>query len=316
MNMNTKQVNFGSGLLLTETGIILQGMFKGSTAIVYSQLSRVEFIESKGLSVGHLKIYGSQQGVNDKIIKDITFTDNKNKGKYELLRDYLEQRIKHSQNPHSIELTTNNADSSLDRFELNLKFTDSISKQFTVDYLTGIPEFKKPSTICTLSMDIESVKIKKQWSSEAKLSWKAITKITSEDRTQITRSLSMGKAAAGLVLLGPFGALLGAGMGTKHDDSQYFIVITYTDELGEESRLVLQPRMAMSNQSKANEIATVLREARKGYMLRNGIMTESKQVQTNNSSNLDELERLAELKDKGIITEDEFNAKKKQLLGL
>lgn len=34
------------------------------------------------------------------------------------------------------------------------------------------------------------------------------------------------------------------------------------------------------------------------------------------SSNLDELSKLAELKEKGVITEEEFNAKKKQLLGL
>lgn len=34
------------------------------------------------------------------------------------------------------------------------------------------------------------------------------------------------------------------------------------------------------------------------------------------TSDLDELEKLAALKDKGIITEEEFNTKKKQLLGL
>ena len=34
------------------------------------------------------------------------------------------------------------------------------------------------------------------------------------------------------------------------------------------------------------------------------------------SSNLDELEKLAGLRDKGIITEEEFNAKKKHLLGI
>jgi hypothetical protein len=34
------------------------------------------------------------------------------------------------------------------------------------------------------------------------------------------------------------------------------------------------------------------------------------------SSGLDELEKLATLKEKGIINEEEFNAKKKQLLGL
>ena len=44
-----------------------------------------------------------------------------------------------------------------------------------------------------------------------------------------------------------------------------------------------------------------------------------KDSKTNNSSNytnLDELEKLANLKEKGIITEEEFVAKKKQLLGL
>jgi len=34
------------------------------------------------------------------------------------------------------------------------------------------------------------------------------------------------------------------------------------------------------------------------------------------NSSLSELEKLAELKEKGIITEEEFNAKKKQILGL
>ncbi len=36
----------------------------------------------------------------------------------------------------------------------------------------------------------------------------------------------------------------------------------------------------------------------------------------NSSNYLDELERLANLKDQGIITEEEFNLKKKQILGL
>ena len=40
-------------------------------------------------------------------------------------------------------------------------------------------------------------------------------------------------------------------------------------------------------------------------------------VQTRQAhSSLDDLERLASLRDKGVITEDEFQAKKKQILGL
>jgi uncharacterized protein YwgA len=36
----------------------------------------------------------------------------------------------------------------------------------------------------------------------------------------------------------------------------------------------------------------------------------------NQADPMEQLEKLASLKDKGIITEEEFNAKKKQLLGL
>ena len=47
------------------------------------------------------------------------------------------------------------------------------------------------------------------------------------------------------------------------------------------------------------------------------IQSQQKINETNNSgSNLDELEKLAELKEKGIITEEDFNQKKKQILGL
>lgn len=35
-----------------------------------------------------------------------------------------------------------------------------------------------------------------------------------------------------------------------------------------------------------------------------------------NNTSLDELEKLSELKDKGVITQEEFNMKKKQMLGI
>ena len=40
------------------------------------------------------------------------------------------------------------------------------------------------------------------------------------------------------------------------------------------------------------------------------------QKQKKNISEADELKKFADLKDQGIITEEEFNAKKKQILGL
>lgn len=39
-------------------------------------------------------------------------------------------------------------------------------------------------------------------------------------------------------------------------------------------------------------------------------------TQNNNTSNADELKKYKDLLDSGIITQDEFNEKKKQLLGL
>jgi hypothetical protein len=57
-----------------------------------------------------------------------------------------------------------------------------------------------------------------------------------------------------------------------------------------------------------------------GYMTdRKTQQSYNKQKNDNSSQNYDaiaELEKLAELKNKGVITEEEFNAKKKQLLGL
>ncbi|MFW5890954.1 MAG: SHOCT domain-containing protein, partial [bacterium] len=41
-----------------------------------------------------------------------------------------------------------------------------------------------------------------------------------------------------------------------------------------------------------------------------------KQVKQPQSSGINDLEKLAKLKEKGIITEEEFNAKKKQILDL
>lgn len=45
-------------------------------------------------------------------------------------------------------------------------------------------------------------------------------------------------------------------------------------------------------------------------------MYKSKATMTNPTSGLDELEKLADLKKKGIITKEEFEAKKKMILGL
>lgn len=64
--------------------------------------------------------------------------------------------------------------------------------------------------------------------------------------------------------------------------------------------------MFRDNQSAFEKIREAIEKKRGSLMEEGGTKT----------SNLDELEKLAALRDKGIVTEEEFEAKKKQLLGL
>lgn len=142
------------------------------------------------------------------------------------------------------------------------------NRRFTVKYITGVPQFPKPLSNMVLYVDGDGLRLKYVFKPAVKLSYDVITKIEAETRTQITRTASMFKGAAGLLLAGPLGAMVGMGIGSKHDDSQYFVTIVYKDELGEENLLILQQAgMLSSHIGNSFEIATVLKEARKIYLL-------------------------------------------------
>lgn len=174
-------------------------------------------------------------------------------------------------------------------------------KKFNVKYITGIGAITKPTDSYLLSIETEGVKLWRLLSPTALIKWTDIQKISSETQSEASKSLSMGKAAVGLVLLGPLGALLGAGMGSK---KPLFVSITYKDAYGEISECLVQSKQA-------HEIATKMNNERKEYYRKNNIPLTAETV-----SNLDQLEKLAELKDKGVISSEEFEAKKKQLLGI
>lgn len=67
----------------------------------------------------------------------------------------------------------------------------------------------------------------------------------------------------------------------------------------------------MLQTKQAHEIATKMNKERKEYYRKNNIS-----LTTETNTGVGELEKLAELKDKGIISAEEFEAKKKQILGL
>lgn len=190
---------------------------------------------------------------------------------------------------------------------------DKMSRTFSLNYITGLPQIKKPTKNYQLVVDLEGIRLSKSNpffpSPEAFLPWQQISKITSESQGSITRSPSMGKAAVGLLLLGPLGALVGASMGNKHDDRINYISVIYKNELGEETALIFQS-------NKAHEIASKLNSVRIDSLKDSVLQLKEDKSEVKESDYLNELEKLAELKDKGIITTEEFEKKKKQILNL
>lgn len=149
------------------------------------------------------------------------------------------------------------------------KFSGAKAKiGFQTKYITGLPQFPKPVDNMVVKLGETGIVFKQFLLPEVIVPFQVITKIEAETKTQITRTASMFKGAVGLALAGPVGAMIGMGIGSKHDDSINFVTITYKDELDEENLIVLQQGGLAARLSPAQEIATRLKEARKEYLLK------------------------------------------------
>lgn len=96
----------------------------------------------------------------------------------------------------------------------------------------------------------------------------------------------------------------GLGNGIDH------LHITYTED-GKEKKVKIQHMAFWSGLAMGN-----VSQLREPYFRSWENAIENARSGNTNNSNLDDLEKLASLKEKGVITEEEFQAKKKQLLGL
>jgi hypothetical protein len=179
-------------------------------------------------------------------------------------------------------------------------------KRFIVKYIGGASTINKPTDNYLLDLEESGIKLWQIFSKTVTIGWESINKISADTSGQVSRGLSGKGAVAGLVLFGPLGGLIGAGLGSSK--SILFVSIEYKDEENEINTLVLQTKQA-------HEIANILNNERKIYYKNNNIPL-TKESSTNPSNNLDQIEKLAELKDKKIISEKEFEEKKKQLLGI
>jgi hypothetical protein len=120
--------------------------------------------------------------------------------------------------------------------------------------------------------------------------------------TQTRKTLSAGKAVVGTILLPGVGTLIGAAMGGKRKD--YSLII---------SHIVDNRRVDLELITKqCSQIEQVIFDT----MKKNGLkLTTESSGEKLNMTYLEEIEKLAELRDKSIITEQEFQSQKAHILG-
>lgn len=102
-------------------------------------------------------------------------------------------------------------------------------KRYKVQYITGIPGEHKAKKNYLLDIKNDYLKISQIFSNDIKILYPDIINVQVQTQGEIQKGLSVGKAAVGLVLLGPLGALIGAGMGSKRDNRVFFLTITHKD---------------------------------------------------------------------------------------
>lgn len=169
---------------------------------------------------------------------------------------------------------------------------------FVESYISGFP-FCKYKTPITITVTPEGIDIKMLVGFKNKKFTILKNDIVELGLNQETYR-SAGKAAAGAViggiLTGGIGLLAGAALGGKRrKDNELLLAVNYEGEL---CYIELKP---------SGTIPKLYQDIKK-------IMPIVEEKQTISSA--DELAKFADLKEKGIITNEEFEAKKKQILGL
>lgn len=130
---------------------------------------------------------------------------------------------------------------------------------------------------------------------------------------KIKKHHGITRAIVGGVLAGPVGAVVGAGTGGKEFDTikRLGFILHLTDNRSQNYMLMISESKSDSFLTKSamedyNNIAAKLDQ----------IISSNTQESTSNGSNADELRKFKGLLDDGIISQAEFDEKKKELLGL
>ena len=138
-----------------------------------------------------------------------------------------------------------------------------------------------------------------------------------EDGTSITKG-GLGSAIAGGFLFGGAGAIVGGGLGKKHKDicSSMSIMVSVRNPYIS----TFEIKLISTETKKGGLIYKMTKETANKiialFSVISGMSENSDGQQSRPASSADEILKYKQLADSGVITQDEFEAKKKQLLGL
>ncbi|RGD73853.1 SHOCT domain-containing protein [Anaerofustis stercorihominis] len=196
-------------------------------------------------------------------------------------------------------------------------------KKAMSDFAQGMKEGVKESFTATekptenymnagdLTVDIDNKKFKfiypnKWYNYEDLINYELMegkTKIKSKSKKGIISTV--GRATAGFMVAGPVGSVVGAGTGKKKGKSvsktNLILRISINDEKNPSQKIKCK------NEKRASDIMSLL-----DLILNNQNVQE--QEEPNNP--MEQIKQLKELFDIGAITQEEFDTKKKELLGL
>lgn len=184
------------------------------------------------------------------------------------------------------------------RKELNLLGSTVISK---LEYKGGHPDLTKEKD-CTIKADDDYLVISYGFSS-AQINYSDISGVHFETVEQINRRIT----ATRLVLLGPFALAFKK----KQKDNEKYLTIDFNHK-GIENTCVIGGKNVADAHSK-------IFERYAGFVQRNPKIeanTSNDQSAKLNNDPYEELKKAKELLDMGIISQEEFEAKKKELLNL
>ena len=140
-----------------------------------------------------------------------------------------------------------------------------------------------------------------------------------EDDSAVT---SGGKAAAvaGAALIGGLGAIAGAGAGTKKQKKRIENMVLRIDTNDMEYPCVMVTYINRETKVGSNDYRKAQSQAQQAMSALNLILKQQHGQDVSESvdasDDMEQLKRLKELRDAGVLTEEEFQAKKAQVLGL